>query len=87
MTADRDYIDLEALRWRQRPRRFELLPFDKIAIAPGRNYLVKGLVPREGLVVVWGPPKCGKTFLIYDMMMHVARNLPTIGDVVSPTVL
>jgi hypothetical protein len=28
--------------------------------------------PREGLVVVWGPPKCGKSFWMFDLMMHVA---------------
>jgi hypothetical protein len=53
-------------------RRFELVPFDRIQLATGRNYLVKGLVPREGLVVVWGPPKCGKSFWTYDLVMHIA---------------
>lgn len=52
--------------------RFPLVPFDKIAIGTGSSYLVKGLIPREGLVVVWGPPKCGKSFWILDLMMHVA---------------
>jgi hypothetical protein len=33
---------------------------------------VKGLIPRVGLVVVWGPPKCGKSFWTYDLSMHVA---------------
>jgi hypothetical protein len=27
-----------------------------------RNYAVKGLLPRAGLAVVWGPPKSGKSF-------------------------
>jgi hypothetical protein len=53
-------------------RRFELVPFDEIKLATGRNYLVKGLIPREGLVVVWGPPKCGKSFWTYDVAMHIA---------------
>jgi hypothetical protein len=60
-------------------RRFELVPFEKIALATGRSYLVKGLVPREGLVVVWGPPKCGKTFWMYDVAMHVALGWPYRG--------
>jgi hypothetical protein len=30
--------------------------------AKERNYIVKGLLPRSGLAVVWGPPKSGKAF-------------------------
>src|SRR5262249_37383950 len=36
------------------------------------NYLVKGILPRTGLAVVWGPPKCGKSFWTFDLVMHVA---------------
>jgi hypothetical protein len=53
-------------------QRFRLIPFDEIRIDPAPNYLVKGLIPRHGLVVIWGPPKCGKSFTVFDMMMHVA---------------
>jgi hypothetical protein len=35
---------------------------------------VKGLIPRVGLVIVWGPPKCGKSFLTFDLVMHVAMG-------------
>jgi hypothetical protein len=54
------------------PKRFELIPFDKITIDTTPAYIVKGLIPRVGLIVVWGPPKCGKSFLVFDLMMHVA---------------
>jgi hypothetical protein len=54
------------------PKHFELTPFDKIAIDTTPAYLVKGIVPRIGLCVFWGPPKCGKSFLVFDLMMHVA---------------
>ena len=27
-------------------------------------------IPRVGLVVVWGPPKCGKSFWAFDLAMH-----------------
>jgi RecA-family ATPase len=48
------------------------LPFDKIVLDATPAYLVKGIVPRVGLCVFWGPPKCGKSFLVVDLMMHVA---------------
>ena len=34
-------------------------------------YTVKGLLPHR-LAVIYGPPKCGKTFLAFDMLLHVA---------------
>jgi AAA domain/Toprim-like len=54
------------------PNRFELIPFEKIAIDTTPAYLVKGIVPRVGLCVFWGAPKCGKSFLVFDMLMYVA---------------
>jgi hypothetical protein len=52
--------------------RFPLQAFSTIKVGTSRSYLVKGIIPREGLVVVWGPPKCGKTFWAFDIVMHVA---------------
>lgn len=53
-------------------RHLTLKPFDAIKLSTRPNYLVKGVLPRTGLAVVWGPPKCGKSFLTFDLMMHVA---------------
>ncbi len=58
----------------QGTKRFELIPFDKIAFDTTPAYLVKGIIPRVGLCVFWGPPKCGKSFLVFDMLMHVALD-------------
>ncbi len=55
-----------------RNRRFELLPFAKIELPTDPSYLVWGLVPRDGLTIVWGPPKSGKSFWMFDLAMHVA---------------
>ena len=57
-----------------RKARFELITFDKIAFDKTPAYLVKGIVPRVGLCVFWGPPKCGKSFLVFDLLMHVALD-------------
>jgi hypothetical protein len=53
-------------------RGVHLVPFEEITLSTGRRYLVKGLIPRVGMTVVWGPPKCGKSFWAFDLMMHVA---------------
>jgi AAA domain len=52
--------------------RFHLTRFRDIAITEGLAYLVKDLIPATGLVVVWGPPKCGKSFWMFDLSMHIA---------------
>ena len=57
---------------RELPRRFQLKAVSEIKLGTERSYLVKGLIPRNGLTVVWGPPKCGKSFWTFDLMMHVA---------------
>jgi AAA domain len=49
-----------------------LIPFNQIQLGTQRRDLVKGLIPRVGLTVLWGPPKCGKSFWAFDVMMHVA---------------
>lgn len=52
--------------------RFVLIPFDQIKIDTIPSYRVKGILPQVGLCIVWGPPKCGKSFLVFDIVMHVA---------------
>jgi hypothetical protein len=53
-------------------KRFTLKGFNSIQMSKAPAYLVKDLIPRVGLVVVWGPPKCGKSFWAFDLAMHVA---------------
>lgn len=52
--------------------RIRLVPFKEIKLGTERRYLVKGIIPRTGLVIVWGPPKCGKSFWTFDLVMHLA---------------
>ena len=52
--------------------RLALVSFDQIQVGTSRAYLVKGLIPSNGLSIVWGPPKCGKSFWTFDLAMHVA---------------
>ena len=54
--------------------RFQVRPFESIKLSTEPSYRVKGILPRVGLVVVWGPPKCGKSFWTFDLVMHVALN-------------
>ncbi len=54
-------------------QRFILLPFAEIKVdATSRHYLVKNLLASTGLAVIWGAPKCGKSFWAVDLGLHVA---------------
>ena len=57
---------------KEKPPRFTLTRFADIKPLDGEDYCVKGFLPRSGLAVVWGPPKCGKSFWAFDLLMHVA---------------
>lgn len=60
-------------------RRFKLIRFNDIKLATTGVWCVRNLIPHEGLVVVWGPPKCGKSFWVFDLVMHVALGRPYRG--------
>jgi hypothetical protein len=52
--------------------RIKLVAFDDIPLQLHRRYLIKGLIPRIGMTIVWGAPKSGKSFWVFDAVMHVA---------------
>jgi hypothetical protein len=54
--------------------RFNLIPFSQVVRSQTSQYLIKGLISGTGLIVVWGPPKCGKSFWVFDAMLHVAAG-------------
>jgi hypothetical protein len=49
-----------------------LLRWSEIVLSAMAGYLVQGIIPRTGLTVVYGPPKGGKTFWLFDLVMHIA---------------
>lgn len=59
--------------------RIRLVPFDAIKLQTENLHLIKGLLPATGLTVVWGPPKCGKSFWVTDAVLHVAAGWPYRG--------
>lgn len=55
-------------------RRLTFTRFSQVLLGTASRYLAKGLIPNVGLVVVWGPPKCGKSFFVFDLTAHVAAG-------------
>lgn len=52
--------------------RIKLIPFEEFVLDNSPSYLVQRLLASSALNLVWGPPKCGKTFWVFDVLMHVA---------------
>ena len=70
-----------------RRQRFTLARFNAVTLSTATAYLVKGLISRGGLTIVWGPPKCGKSFWTFDVAMHVALGMPYRGRRVNHEVV
>ena len=51
---------------------YPLVAFEHVSLTSAREYFVKGILPRRGLCVIWGPAKCGKSFWTMDIFLHVA---------------
>lgn len=59
---------------REKQFRFPLTPLAAIVADTTDLHVVKGLLPRTGLAIIWGPPKCGKSFWTLDVLMHLAMG-------------
>jgi hypothetical protein len=86
-TEDQVNIALEMLKARhakpkQDPNKqypYRLIHFDDLRPGTKSAYLVDGVIPRAGIVAVWGPPKSGKSFWTFDLVMHIALGWPYRG--------
>jgi len=72
MTTIDNILKITELNQGDEPKRFTLERFASISLDATASYLVQGLIPRAGLTVIWGPPKCGKSFWAFDLTMHIA---------------
>src|SRR5262249_33880975 len=59
--------------------RFKFTAFRDIQPSTDPAYFVDGLIPRLGVSGGWGRPKCGKTFFVFDLEMHVSLGLDYRG--------
>lgn len=61
----------------------EILSLADLDALPPPVWLVHGLVPERALVVPYGPPKAGKTFVILSLGLHIAAGIPWFGHPVQ----
>lgn len=75
----------------QMPGKLNRLPlryFAELQTISQPDRLVRKLLGRSTLAVIYGPPACGKTFLVTDLGLHIALGWPWFGrSVTSGSVL
>ena len=54
------------------------------ASAPPRHYLLRGLIAPGELSLWWGPPKCGKSFLLLRLAYGLALGAGMWGRKAKP---
>ena len=59
--------------------KFDAIHCRDIKINSVTRYLVHNVIPMEGFGVFWGADKTGKTFMLIDILMHVAAGIDYRG--------
>ena len=52
--------------------KFKLVPFDSIRFDASNEWLIKKLLPQQGVAVLFGQPKSFKSFIALDLALYVA---------------
>jgi len=66
------------------PVRFRLLTAGDLLRLPPVQWIVRGVLPRDGLAVIYGPSGSGKSFLVLDLLASVSDGREWFGRKVRP---
>lgn len=61
------------------PRTLDIVTADELRNSPPVQWLIEGMVPEQGLAVLYGPPNVGKSFVALDWALSVAAGRPWGG--------
>lgn len=65
---------------RPRPdRALRLMSIAEVEAMPPPEWLIEGLIPEQGLVMPYGPPGAGKTFIVLSQALHIAAGREWFG--------
>ena len=59
--------------------RYRVISANDLALMPPIKWKVKGIIPAEGLVAIYGQPGCGKSFMAFDLLACVGRGIAWFG--------
>ena len=82
-----EVLDIAIAKRKAKGPRFPRVWLDDAQANIEADYIVKGLIERGRLIVIFGPAGDGKTFFTLDMAGHIAAGLPWRGRRVHRGVL
>lgn len=56
--------------------RFRFVPVGDVAELPAGGWVIKSVIPQAELGILYGPSGSGKSFLMLDLAMSIARGIP-----------
>jgi hypothetical protein len=65
------------------PDRPAILSLAELDALPPPRWLIEGLFPEASLIVPYGPPKAGKTFIVLSAALHIAADRSWFGHPVQ----
>lgn len=75
LDAEGEVVDVEV-----KPKlRFEFVPASRFSAASSMSWFIKGILPKGGTAMTYGPSGSGKSFLVMDQSFAVARGVPWHG--------
>lgn len=80
----REMTAREAFGLGEPPQRFRLATAAEVGRLPPVRWRVRGVLPEAGIAAVYGPPGCGKSFLVLDLLAAVAAGRLWFGCRVKP---
>jgi ABC-type dipeptide/oligopeptide/nickel transport system ATPase component len=60
-------------------KKFHLLSAAQLAAIPPSEWVVKGVIPEQGIAALFGPSGSGKSFLVFDLMMAITHQAKWFG--------
>jgi len=83
ITAADDFEDISGEKQTEKGKRFEAIPIHEFAQGASPAWIIKGILPRADLAVVFGESGSGKSFWVFDLVCHIARGIPYRGKKVK----
>lgn len=65
--------------YKKPPKLIKLYTLSEIRELPDPEWLVEGIIPEKSMIVPYGQPKAGKSFIVMSIGIHVAAGKPWFG--------
>lgn len=65
-------------------RAIKIMTYDELLARPEPDWLVEGVVPGRSVVVLWGLPATGKSFVALSMALSIAAGVSWLGWATTP---